>query len=230
MHLVRRANDWPKIFVVRDYKTHIRISGRAIWKGQKSPVITSSPSMTGLRHQQLGHYPIFCRLRTFRKTRAECHLQIWIIDDLTLPELQIHHREIHPGCWIRNVLNTQLSESVICRYEQIVPGNVCWAVKRRPVTRCRFSESIPLQLCLVVQSLPGSQGSAVQLQLFHLSRSTGKLTGRLLLPVAYAIPMEERNVSHWRPAVREFGIGFVSWHNWKCRCISVMQIYWYCAE
>lgn len=97
---------------------------------------------------------------------------------------------------MQGYVHRQSTETVIGRYEKIVSGNAAVRTERRPPGLDPGGEAVPVQLHLVVERPPGSQGPAVYLQGGELRRSTGKLQRGFLTPVAFAVPVVERYIPH----------------------------------
>ena len=98
-----------------------------------------------------------------------------IANSATSAKVQVEDREGDKGLRLRNVLVTQLCKSVICRHEEIVPANVIPIIERWPVSNYILGETPPDHLRSVVQSLPGSDSPAVQIQTHHLFACTFEL-------------------------------------------------------
>ena len=110
------------------------------------------------------------------------------------------------------MLITELGESVICRYEQIVSADVVVLVEWRPVAVHGKRQHIPLFLNQTIQGTPGLQRTKMHRLGFHLGESTGEFRACTLLPIADTIAVVEGNIADRRPAIREANIGFIPWH------------------
>ena len=98
-----------------------------------------------------------------------------IANSATSAKVQVEDREGDEGLRLRNVLVPQLCESVIRRYEEIVPADVIPIIERRPVSNDILREAPPDHLRGVIQPLPGPDGPAMQIQTHHLFAGTFEL-------------------------------------------------------
>ena len=102
----------------------------------------------------------------------------------------------------RVMLISKRSEAVIGADEEILAGNGRFAIERRPVTDDMLRQRVPYLLRFVRDGTPGSEGATVDILRVLLSCRTGERAARFVLVVAVTAPMEESEVSHRAPAIR----------------------------
>ena len=102
-----------------------------------------------------------------------------IANSATSAKVQVEDREGDEGLRLRDVLVTQLCESVIRRHEEIVAADVIPIIERWPVSNYILGETPPDHLRGMVQSLPGPDGPAMQIKTHHLFAGTFELRVRL---------------------------------------------------
>lgn len=136
-----------------------------------------------------------------------------IANSATSAKVQVEDREGDEGLRLRNVLVPQLRESVIRRYEEIVAADVIPVVERRSVSYDILREAPPDYLRGVVQSLPGSDSPAMQIQTHHLFAGTFELRVCLRPEIADAVAVIVGDVTHGRPAVRELDVWIEARHR-----------------
>lgn len=143
--------------------------------GEEVPHLAGIPSIAWSRELDLAQYPVPGIL--FSPIQRELGLQQYVIiaNSATSAKVQVEDREGDKGLRLRNVLVTQLCKSVIRRYEEIVAADVIPVVERRPVSNYILGETPPDHLRGVVQSLPGPDGSAMQIKTHHLFAGTFEL-------------------------------------------------------
>ena len=81
-------------------------------------------------------------------------------------------------------------------HEEIVAGDVVILAERRPVALHRQRQHVPLLLRQRIELAPGLQRTEMEGLRLYLAQGAGKLRMRPLLPVADAVPMVERHVTH----------------------------------
>ena len=178
------------------------VSGSARRGGKKVPHKARFPAVSGLCKLNLGKYLVAaCRLR-LGEIRVETKSKVDAINGSVL-ELERIDREILPGLRGGGVFVAQRIEAMIGAYKEILAGDVRRIVKGRLVANNGLCEVIPGQLNRMLQRPPGSQRSAVNIELAVLGVSLGEFTPALLLLVAAPAHMIEGEVSNGAPTIRD---------------------------
>lgn len=144
--------------------------------GEDVPHLAGIPSIAWSLELDLAQYPVPGIL--FSPIQREPGLQqnVIIANSATSAKVQVEDREGEEGLRLRNVLVTQLCKSVIRRHEEIVTADVIPVVERWSVSYDILGETPPDHLRGMVESLPGSNSPAVQIQTHHLFAGTLELS------------------------------------------------------
>ena len=94
------------------------------------------------------------------------------------------------------MFTAQLGEAMIGTYKEIKATDMVVFIIRRPMRWYRLGVVIPLQLNRVIQVLPGTYGTKVNLLLVKLGWSTTEDRTGLAFPEALAVAMIEGYVSY----------------------------------
>ena len=111
-------------------------------------------------------------------------------------ELAVQRREVLESPGHRYVLIVQLCEAVVTGHEEIMAGDVVVLAERRPVALHGQRQHVPLLLRQRIEVTPGLQRTKMHGLRLHLAQGAGELRMRPLLPVADAVPVVERHVTH----------------------------------
>ena len=130
-----------------------------------------------------------------------------------LNHLDIKQRKPDKGHRLRNMLIPQNGKTVICRYEEIVTGDVGRPVERRFVRFNHRCKPVPFLLDVVRNPLPAIKSPAMNVQSLQLCR---RATERMTVPgppIAYPVTMIESDIAGRTPAIRETSIWMVNRHK-----------------
>ncbi|MBR0534674.1 MAG: hypothetical protein IJK19_08385 [Bacteroidales bacterium] len=85
---------------------------------------------------------------------------------------------------------------MVAGHEEIVAGDVVVLAERRPVALHGQRQHVPLLLRQGIEVTPGLQRTKMHGLRFQLPQGARKLRMRPLLPVADAVPVVERDITH----------------------------------
>ena len=144
--------------------------------GEEVPHLAGIPSIAWSLELDLTQYPVPGIL--FSPIQREPGLQQYVIiaNSATSAKVQVEDREGNESLRHRYMLVTKLCEPVIRRYEEIVAADVIPVVERWSVSYDILGETPPDHLRGMVESLPGSNSPAVQIQTHHLFAGTLELS------------------------------------------------------
>lgn len=173
------------------------------WSGsEKVPHKARFPAISGLCKLNLGKYLVAARRLRLGEIRVETKSKVGAINGSVL-ELERIDRKILPGLRGRDVFVAERIEAVIGAHKEILAGDMRRIVEGWLVAYNGLCELIPGQLSRMLQRPPGSQRSAVNIELAVLGVSPGEFTLALLLVVAAPAHMIEGEVSYGAPAIRD---------------------------
>ena len=120
---------------------------------------------------------------------------MFLMDSSNAGVFRYKYREVTKRLRLRNVFVTQLRESVIGTDEKVVAGYAAFPVEWRTMADNGDGKTVPFGLCVVAETLPGIDCPMMYLELVELVWSTGKIRIGTLLPEAYSVAVEERDIS-----------------------------------
>ena len=196
MHLVLRQVQVPQILVVRDQHFHDAVLGIAVLLGDEGTKLARPSAAAGRCELEPDRKPIAGGIGAMIKPHPESDGKGSDIHDGCRMEFAIQRWEVLEGPGHRHVLIAQLCEAVVAGYEEIVAGDMVVLAERRPVTLHRQGQHIPLLLRERIKRPPCLQRTKMHGLRLHLAQGARELRMRPLLPVADAIPVIERDITH----------------------------------
>jgi len=201
MELVGFQRKTPDGFIVLDQERDVADDTGGNGIREVVPHLTGIAAVTWYLELNLADYPVTRVFISTTQRKPEVEQYVSIANYATSAKIQAEDREGDEGFWLWNVLVTQLCKPVVSRHEEIVAADMALVVERRAVCHNRLGELPPDHLCTVVKTLPGPDGTPVQIQAHKLLRSTRELRIRLGPEEARPITMIVGDVPNRGPAV-----------------------------
>ena len=128
--------------------------------------------------------------------RSQFDAEILSVDHTGRGIVNCKDREFLEGPGRRHVFVPQLCEAVVSRHEEIVAGDVVVLPEGRTMAVDRQREHVPLLLDKRGERPPRLQRTKMHRLRFQLAQGARELRMRPLLPVADAVPVVERDITH----------------------------------
>ena len=196
MHLIRPEVKVPDVLVSRHPDFDDAVTARAVLLSYEGAKIPGSPSRSGRRELDADRDTVPGWDGISFELRSQFDAEILSVDHAGRGIVNRKDREFLEGPGRRNVFVSQLCEAVVSRHEEIVAGDVVVLPEGRTMAADRQREHVPLLLDERGESPPGLQCTKMHGLRFQLAQGTRKLRMRPLLPVADAVPMVERDITH----------------------------------
>jgi len=196
MHLVRPEVEVPDVLVSRHPDFNDAVTAGAVLLGYEGTQIPGSPSRSGSRELDADGDTVPGGDGISFELRSQFDAEILSIDHAGRGIVNRKDREFLEGPGRRNVFVPQLCEAVVSRNEEIVAGNVVVLPEGRTMAADRQREHVPLLLDKRGERPPSLQRTKMHGLRLQLAQGARKLRMRPLLPVADAIPVIERDITH----------------------------------
>ena len=210
--LIPRQVQLGALLVVRYQELDDSTRSRAVLKRQEVPHLPGIDAAAWRCEVQPVQYPVSLRMVHPTDIAAERQLQIIPIHDGG-HELERIRRELDEGLGLRHMFITQGDKTVVCRYEEIVAGDVRLVVERRPMGFHLLREVIPEQLRLVRDGTPGLHRSLMHTRVSQLASSARENRLALLSGIALPVPVIQGGLTGRSEAVGKEYVGPVPGHS-----------------
>ena len=196
MHLVRPEVEVPDVLVSRHPDFNDAVTAGAVLLGYEGTQIPGSPSRSGSRELDADGDTVPSGDGISFELRSQFDAEILSVDHTGRGIVNSKDREFLEGPGRRKMFVPQLCEAVVSRNEEIVAGDVVVLPEGRTMAADRQREHVPLLLDKRGERPPGLQRTKMHRLRFQLAQGARKLGMRTLLPVADAVPVVERDITH----------------------------------
>ena len=176
------------LLVVRYQELDDSTRSRAVLECQEVPHLPRVDAATWRRKVQPVQYPVTLRMVHPTDIAPEGQFQVISIHD-SCHELERIRRELDEGLRLRHVFITQGDKAVVCRYEEIVAGDIRLVVERWPMGFNLLRQVIPKQLRLVRDGPPGLHSPLMHTCVSHLAGRARENRLALLPGIALPVPV-----------------------------------------
>ena len=196
MHLVRPEVEVPDVLVSRHPDFNDAVTAGAVLLGYEGTQIPGSPSRSGSRELDADGDTVPGGDGISFKLRSQFDAEILSVDHTGRGIVNRKDRQFLEGLGRRKMFVPQLCEAVVGRHEEIVAGDVVVLPERRTMAVDRQRKHIPLLLDKRGERPPSLQRTKMHGLRLQLAQGARKLRMRPLRPVADAIPVIERDITH----------------------------------
>lgn len=196
MHLICPEVEAPDVPVSGHPDFNDAVTPSTVLFGYEGAEIPGSPSRSGSRKLDADRDTVPGWNSISFKLRSQFDAEILSVDHTGRGIVNRKDREFLESPGRRHVFVPQLREAVVGRHKEIVAGDVMVLPEGKTMTVDRQREHVPLLLDKRGERPPGLQRTKMNRLRLQLAQGARKLRMRPLLPVADAVPVIERNITH----------------------------------